>query len=212
MYFIINISTLCIWILKWSKGNKVKRDWGPRHCVVLTACHCEFAAQWTTAVSCSSPGSLSRSLSDPLWASCSAVTLFLGFLVFFPSSSAPPIFDSLCCSLWIIPLCSLSLCQFNHFSHFKMTIPQFYRSSCLSLPVSTLTATPTCPLFANVWPGIPSLQLTCHYWRCPSTSIISCMGYVPNYLTSLIWTRSWRGTVQLSPPSPTVCTQLSLMS
>ncbi|XP_043076347.1 exocyst complex component 1 isoform X1 [Puntigrus tetrazona] len=24
--------------------------------------------------------------------------------------------------------------QFNHFSHFKMTIPQFYRSSCLSLP------------------------------------------------------------------------------
>ncbi|XP_016311737.1 exocyst complex component 1-like isoform X3 [Sinocyclocheilus anshuiensis] len=24
--------------------------------------------------------------------------------------------------------------QFNHFSHFKMSIPQFYRSSCLSLP------------------------------------------------------------------------------
>ncbi|XP_071010522.1 exocyst complex component 1-like isoform X1 [Oncorhynchus clarkii lewisi] len=24
--------------------------------------------------------------------------------------------------------------QFNHFSHFKMTIPQFYRSSCMSLP------------------------------------------------------------------------------
>nr|XP_040040702.1 exocyst complex component 1 isoform X1 [Gasterosteus aculeatus aculeatus] len=24
--------------------------------------------------------------------------------------------------------------QFNHFSHFKMTLPQFYRSSCLSLP------------------------------------------------------------------------------
>ncbi|KAM8874196.1 exocyst complex component 1 isoform 2-T2 [Spinachia spinachia] len=24
--------------------------------------------------------------------------------------------------------------QFNHFSHFKMTMPQFYRSSCLSLP------------------------------------------------------------------------------
>uniref|UniRef100_A0A8C6MMG6 Exocyst complex component 1 n=1 Tax=Nothobranchius furzeri TaxID=105023 RepID=A0A8C6MMG6_NOTFU len=24
--------------------------------------------------------------------------------------------------------------QFNHFSHFKMTIPQYYRSSCLSLP------------------------------------------------------------------------------
>lgn len=36
-------------------------------------------------------------------------------------------------------LCFLFLCQFNHFSHFKMTIPQFYRSSCLSLPVSTPT-------------------------------------------------------------------------
>lgn len=31
-------------------------------------------------------------------------------------------------------------CQFNHFSHFKMTIPHFYRSSCLSLPVSSLTS------------------------------------------------------------------------
>lgn len=39
-------------------------------------------------------------------------------------------------------LCSLFLCQFNHFSHFKMTIPQFYRSSCLSLPVSTPTPAP----------------------------------------------------------------------
>lgn len=40
------------------------------------------------------------------------------------------------------PLCFLSPCQFNYFSHFKMTIPQFYRSSCLSLPVSTPTANP----------------------------------------------------------------------
>ncbi|XP_056271153.1 exocyst complex component 1 isoform X2 [Pseudoliparis swirei] len=36
--------------------------------------------------------------------------------------------------------------QFNHFSHFKMTIPHFYRSSCLSLPghdqSSTLTQHP----------------------------------------------------------------------
>lgn len=70
--------------------------------------------------------------------------LFLGFLVF-PSCWFPPTLDSVCCSLWHIPLCSLSLCQFNHFSHFKMTIPQFYRSSCLSLPVSTLTATPPAP-------------------------------------------------------------------
>ncbi|XP_028300774.1 exocyst complex component 1 isoform X1 [Gouania willdenowi] len=29
--------------------------------------------------------------------------------------------------------------QFNHFSHFKMTIPQFYRSSCLSLPQQNLS-------------------------------------------------------------------------
>ncbi|XP_049573780.1 exocyst complex component 1 isoform X1 [Syngnathus scovelli] len=31
--------------------------------------------------------------------------------------------------------------QFNHFSHFKMTIPHFYRSSCLSLPGHDQTST-----------------------------------------------------------------------
>ncbi|CAB1324118.1 unnamed protein product [Coregonus sp. 'balchen'] len=31
--------------------------------------------------------------------------------------------------------------QFNHFSHFKMTIPQFYRSSCMSLPGHDQSAT-----------------------------------------------------------------------
>lgn len=39
-------------------------------------------------------------------------------------------------------LCSLSSSQFNHFSHFKMTLPQFYRSSRLSLPVSIATLLP----------------------------------------------------------------------
>lgn len=73
-------------------------------------------------------------------------------------------------SLWIIPLCSLSLCQFNHFSHFKMTIPQYYRSSCLSLPVSTPTAPPM-PPFANVWPLIYML------W---DMDFHSCMEYVFN--------------------------------
>lgn len=144
------------------------------------------------------------------WTSCLAVTLFLGFLVSFPSSRVPPILDSLCCSLWIIPLCFLSLCQFNHFSHFKMTIPQFYRSSCLSLPVSTLTATPTCPLFANVWRPTPHSNL--HVIASETSGlpwpVNYCMGYVSNYLTSLIWSQSWRGSAHLSPPSPTVCTQL----
>lgn len=66
------------------------------------------------------------------------VTLFMGFLGhFLPFSLSCP------CSLAVEhPLCFLSLCQFNYFSHFKMTIPQFYRSSCLSLPVSTPTANP----------------------------------------------------------------------
>ncbi|KAM9479340.1 exocyst complex component 1-like isoform 2-T2 [Salvelinus alpinus] len=40
--------------------------------------------------------------------------------------SKPPHFD-------LSALCPCT-CQFNHFSHFKMTIPQFYRSSCMSLP------------------------------------------------------------------------------
>lgn len=69
----------------------------------------------------------------------------------FPSSCFPSILSLLSAHFESSHSALLSLCQFNHFSHFKMTIPQFYRSSCLSLPVSTLTTTPTCPSFANVW-------------------------------------------------------------
>lgn len=70
-----------------------------------------------------------------------------GFLVSLPSGCLPPLFSTLF-RFFSLPvrlepnhlhsaLCPSS--QFNHFSHFKMTLPQFYRSSRLSLPVSTAT-------------------------------------------------------------------------
>lgn len=110
---------------------------------------------------------LPLSLSFPLPSRTSCLPPGLPCVVSFQLCPFYSILDSLCCSLWIIPLCSLSLCQFNHFSHFKMTIPQFYRSSCLSLPVSTLTATPSRappPPFANVWPLMthPNMHIMSH--------------------------------------------------
>lgn len=58
---------------------------------------------------------------------------------------------------------SLFLCQFNHFSHFKMTLPQFYRSSCLSLPVSTRP---------------PPHHAATASLLTPTSLIIYCMGHV----------------------------------
>lgn len=116
-----------------------KRVW---LCVGLLAARCKSALKFRAEISSVSlrapilsPFNLDKHPVEPILSSWSLLSRF-------PSSCVPPVLDSLCCSLWIIPLCSLSLCQFNHFSHFKMSIPQFYRSSCLSLPVSTPTATP----------------------------------------------------------------------
>lgn len=102
----------------------------------------------------------------------------------FPSCSVPSILDSVWLTLNHPPLCSLSLCQFNHFSHFKMTIPQFYRSSCLSLPVSTLTAlTPSVLTFCLFQLNTTYTPLVQAPLTPPTELITDCMGYVYNYFS-----------------------------
>lgn len=89
-------------------------------------CDHNYAVIW----SCSGWPTLFSDWSPSILIFCSVICLLLFWLVTCPVLS-------LCATLL-----HSSLCQFNHFSHFKMTIPQFYRSSCLSLPVSTPSLAP----------------------------------------------------------------------
>ena len=116
--------------------------------------------------------------------------------------SGPPVLHSLPHSE--PPHSALCPCQFNHFSHFKMTIPQFYRSSCMSLPVSsTLTATPlTLPLLPLTFPT--SLHAPDFFTKC-ITDRMSCAAH--DFLANpplfhLNGSERLRNVSDLAPPPP----------
>lgn len=162
------------------------------------------------SLSSSVPGSLSL---PPSWTSCSAVTLFLCFLVPFP----PRCFPSYDLTLVVAHVKSshsaLCLCV----SSTTSVTSKWPSLSFIGPPVCHCqwvppTATPTWSLLANVWPLTPHSNL--HFMRPQAyhSFFNYCMRYVLYYLTSLIQSQYWRGIAHLSPPPPSVNQKLLLGS
>lgn len=90
-------------------------------------------------------------------------------------------------------LCSLSSSQFNHFSHFK--IPQFYRSSRLSLPVSTAALLATHPVASLLTFELPDLT---------PTHLIASEAPLPTCIRRAVFKPLRRQSLSFSPHRETV--------